>query len=378
MKPICLITGGSGFVGGRLIESLLAHGWQVRALARSDKAMQIVDKLGAQAVRGSLGDFASLTAAVHGCTVVVHVAALFKLWGDRDEFEQANVQGTANLLRAASEASVKRFVQVGAAAVVMGDLVPMLQANESLPTQERAWAPYSASKARSEALVLGANSPGVFETVVVRPAMIWGAGMPTLDHMIETVRAGQFRWVGDGSQAMSTSHVDNVCHVVELAIDKGRGGEAYFVSDGADSTLKQVMSGLLQTRAVEPPHASAPLPVAWVLASVMEWIWRVFSRPGEPPITRQMLRLIGLPFTLDTCGSSWSSSRSSSGANGISPPASTCSHSTRVFFLKTSLSIVAILSYSRTRSKRAGNSVTHSGRPIVLQSDCQNLSGDDR
>ena len=299
MAPICLITGGSGFVGGRLIERLIAQGWKVRALARSDEAMRTVAERGAQAVRGSLDDMASLTIAARGCSVVVHVAALFKLWGDHDEFERSNVLGTANLLRAAEAASIKRFVQVGAAAVVMGDLAPMLQANESLPRKERAWAPYSASKARSEALVLGANRPGVFETVVIRPPMIWGVGMPTLDHMIETVRAGQFRWVGDGSQAMSTAHVDNVCHAVELAIEKGRGGEAYFVSDGNDSTLKQVVAGLLQTRGIESPRASAPLPVAWLMASVMEWMWRTFSRPGEPPITRQMLRLIGKPFTLD-------------------------------------------------------------------------------
>ncbi|MFZ5551428.1 MAG: NAD-dependent epimerase/dehydratase family protein [Pseudomonadota bacterium] len=299
MTPTCLITGGSGFVGGRLIERLVARGWQVRALARSEEAARIVGKRGAVAVEGALDDVSSLAAAAVGCGVVVHVAALFKLWGEPAEFERTNVRGTANLLEAAAAASVKRFVQVGAAAVVMGDLMPMLRANESLLRQERAWAPYSASKARSEALVQGANRKGEFETVVVRPPMIWGAGMPTLDHMVQTVRAGQFRWVGDGSQAMSTAHVDNVCHAVELAIEKGRGGEAYFVSDGADSTLKQVVSSLLQTRGIEPPRASAPLPVAWVMASAMEWLWRALSRPGEPPITRQMLRLIGQPFTLD-------------------------------------------------------------------------------
>jgi nucleoside-diphosphate-sugar epimerase len=263
MNSTCLITGGSGFVGGRLIERLVAQGWQVRALARSDEAMRIVGKRGAQAVRGSLNDMVSLTNAVRGCSVVIHVAALFKLWGDPAEFQRSNVEGTANLLEAAAGASVKRFVQLGAAAVVMGDLTPMLRAKESLPRQERSWAPYSASKARSEALVLDANRAGVFETVVVRPPMIWGAGMPTLDHMVETVKAGQFRWVGGGSQAMSTAHVDNVCHALELAVEKGRGGEAYFISDGADSTLKEVISAFLQTRAIEPPRASAPLPVAW-------------------------------------------------------------------------------------------------------------------
>jgi nucleoside-diphosphate-sugar epimerase len=295
----CLVTGGSGFVGGRLIERLAAQGWHVRALARSADAAQIVSKHGAQPVRGSLDDAASLAAAVQGCDVVIHVAALFKLWGSADEFEQANVQGTARLLQAAQAASVKRLVQVGAAAVVMGDRVALVNVDESLPTQERAWAPYGASKTRSEALVRGANRPGVFETVVIRPPMIWGAGMPMLDQVAHNVQAGQFRWVGSGEQAMSTAHVDNVCHAVELAIAKGHGGEAYFVSDGLNGTFKQVISDLLQTRGVSPPTASAPLPLAWAMATVMEWVWRSFSRPGEPPITRQMLRLIGQPFTVD-------------------------------------------------------------------------------
>jgi nucleoside-diphosphate-sugar epimerase len=299
MASTCLVTGGSGFVGGRLIERLISQGWQVRALARSSQAARIVERRGAAVVIGSLDDMSSLTNACRGCDVVIHVAAHFKLWGDPAEFERSNVKGTGNLLQAAAAASVKRFIQLGAAAVVMGDLAPMLRANESLPRQERAWAPYSASKARGEALVLGANRPDVFETVVVRPPMIWGAGMPTLEHMAKMVKAGQFRWVGDGSQAMSTAHVENVCHALELAIKKGRGGEAYFVSDDADSTLKEVFSGLLKTRGIEPPQASAPLPMAWFMATAMEWIWKTFSRMGEPPLTRQMLRLIGEPFTLD-------------------------------------------------------------------------------
>lgn len=108
MRSICLITGGSGFVGGRLIERLVAQGWQVRALARSDEAMRIVVSRGAQAVRGSLEDVDSLVHAVQGCSAVIHVAAHFKLWGDEKEFDQSNVKGTANLLKAASVASVIR------------------------------------------------------------------------------------------------------------------------------------------------------------------------------------------------------------------------------------------------------------------------------
>jgi nucleoside-diphosphate-sugar epimerase len=279
---------------------MASKGWEVRALARSFDAERKVAARGALPVRGDLDDLAALQYGMQGCTAVIHVAALFKLWGTPQEFERSNVAGTRKLLQAAAATpTLRRIVQVGAAAVVMGDMAPMLRVAEDLPLQERPWAPYSASKARAEALVLAANAPGRLETLVVRPPMIWGQGMPTLDHMVENVRAGQFRWVGDGSQAMSTAHVDNVCHAAVLALERGIGGEAYFISDGRDSTLRDVVSALLRTRGVEPPEATVPLPVAWYMASAMEWIWRVFARSGEPPITRQMLRLIGQPFTTD-------------------------------------------------------------------------------
>lgn len=83
MKGICFVTGGSGFVGGRLIKHLIAQGWQVRALARNDEGIRIIKSLGAEPIRGSLNDEISLVNALRGSVIVVHAAALFKLWGDR-------------------------------------------------------------------------------------------------------------------------------------------------------------------------------------------------------------------------------------------------------------------------------------------------------
>lgn len=295
----CFVTGASGFVGSRLIERLILQGWHVSALVRNDAAAGNVERVGAQPVRAELADEAALTTALEGCDVVIHVAALFKLWGTREEFEKANVRGTASLLKAAQAAGVRRFIQVGAAAVIMGDLADLHDARETLPRQERSWAPYSASKARSEALVLNANRVGTFETVVIRPPMIWGAGMPMLDEMLGTVQRGEFRLVDHGAAVMSTVHVDNVCHAVELAIEKGRAGEVYFISDGESRSFRDVMVAFLGSKNVDAPRGSVPAGVAWFMATVMEGFWRAFSRKGEPPITRQLLQLIGKDFTLD-------------------------------------------------------------------------------
>jgi nucleoside-diphosphate-sugar epimerase len=230
---------------------------------------------------------------------VFHAAALFKLWGSEDEFNRANVEGTRRLLTVARSMGVRRFVQIGAAGVVMGEPVPMLGITEDAPLQIRSWAPYSSSKAKSERLVREANVPGSFHTAVIRPPFIWGRGMPMLDQMIHSIETKQFRWPGDGEQAMSTCHVDNVCRAAILAAERGTGGSSYFVSDGADGTLRTVMTALLATRNIVPPKASVPFGVGWWMARCMEAVWRIFRIGGEPPITRQMLRMIGMPFTLN-------------------------------------------------------------------------------
>ncbi len=294
------VTGGSGFVGSRLITLLVGRGWQVKALARSAAAVAAVQRAGAIPVSGDLTDAGALRAGMQGCEVVFHVAAHFKLWGPRAVFDQVNVEGSAALVEAAmATAGLRRVIAVSAAAVVMGDPEAMLEADERLPLQSRAFAPYASSKAEAERLLLAASGrrPG-FETIAIRPPFIWGAGMPTLDHMVETVRAGRFQWVGGGGQAMSTCHVDNLCAALLLAADHGHGGEAYFVSDGENGTLKGVISALLATRGVVPNDRAVPFRLAWLMAGIMGAVWRLLGRGGEPPITRQMLRLIGKPFTI--------------------------------------------------------------------------------
>ncbi|MDX2205550.1 MAG: NAD-dependent epimerase/dehydratase family protein [Hyphomicrobiaceae bacterium] len=294
------VTGGSGFVGSRLVKLLVSQGWQVHALARSADSVMAVRNLGATPVAGDLNDVAALRTGMEGCDVIYHVAAHFKLWGPRRMFDRANIEGTRVLVEAAVAApTVRRLISVSAAAVVMGAPEPMNSVTETLPLQTPAFAPYATSKAIAEQILLEANGrrPG-FETLAIRPPFIWGQGMPTLDHMIETVKAGRFQWVAGGKQAMSTCHVDNLCEALLLAAERGRGGQAYFVSDGRDGTLKSVISALLETRGVYPKDRSVPFGMAWYMAGLMAAAWRGLSLKGEPPITRQMLRLIGKDFTI--------------------------------------------------------------------------------
>jgi nucleoside-diphosphate-sugar epimerase len=297
---VAFVTGGSGFVGGNLIRALIANGWSVRALARSSGAAAAVERIGARAVRAEMDDGQALRLGMEGSEVVFHVAAMFKLWGKRSDFDAVNVEGMRSFVdAAAATASVRRVVAVSAAAVVMGDPEPMLAVDETAPVQERAFAPYGSSKGAGERVLLAANGvrPG-FETVSIRPPMIWGAGMPMLDHVVDTVKAGRWQWVDHGAPAMSTCHVGNLTDALLLAADKGRGGQAYFVADATNGTMRSVFDGLLATRGVKAPDKSVSFAMAWRIAGIMGAAWRLLGLSGEPPITRQMLRLIGKPFTV--------------------------------------------------------------------------------
>jgi nucleoside-diphosphate-sugar epimerase len=279
------VTGGSGFIGGRLIERLRADGHLVRALARSDAAAERVRERGAEPVSGDLADVPAMRAGADGCQLAFHAAATLGDWGTREEFERGNVEGTRNALRACGDAGVRRFVHVGTEAALMAGR-PLVEVDETAPLRPDSAALYSATKARAEQAVLAANS-GRFETVVVRPRFVWGRGDTSLLPVIlGMVRAGRFAWIGGGRQRTSTTHVDNTVEGLVLGATSGRPGNAYFVTDGEPVMFRDFLSRLIASQGLDAPSRDIPKPLAAVVAGIGEAAWRVLPLPGRPPLTR--------------------------------------------------------------------------------------------
>ena len=239
MTTSAFVTGGSGFIGGALVRRLVADGWAVRALARSDTSADVVRERGAEPVRGELDDVAAMAAGAAGCEIAFHCAAHLGDWGSREEFVRGNVQGTRNVLAAARQAGVRRFVHVGTEAALLAGQ-PLIEADERAPLRFDSPALYSSTKARAEEAVIEGNQDGL-ETVVVRPRFVWGMGETTLlPAMTEMVRAGRFAWIGGGRQRTSTTHVDNAVEGLMLAARRGAPGGVYFVTDGAARGLPRL------------------------------------------------------------------------------------------------------------------------------------------
>ena len=292
------VTGGSGFIGGRLIRRLVSDGWKVRALARSRSSSDAVAAAGAEPVEGDLEDAAALERGAQGCDTAFHAAAHLGEWGNPDDFERVNVGGTRNVVAACREAGVRRFVHVGTeAALIAGE--PLVNVDESAPLRPDSSALYCATKAKAEQVVRG-SSGNELETVVVRPRLVWGPGDTTiLPSLVEAVRKGRFAWIGGGRHLTSTTHVDNVIEGLLLGAARGRAGEAYFVTDGDPVVFREFITELVGTKGVEMPDRNMPAPVASVAASVSEAAWRTFRLKGTPPVTRLAVWLSSQECTID-------------------------------------------------------------------------------
>jgi nucleoside-diphosphate-sugar epimerase len=292
------VTGGSGFIGGALIRRLVADGWDVHALVRSEESAQKVTALGAKAIAGDLSDVPSMAVGAQYCEIAFHCAAHLGDWGAREEFERGNVQGTRNALAAARQAGLRRFVHVGTEAALLAGQ-PLVEVDERAPLRFDSPALYSSTKARAEEAVIEANHDGL-ETVVVRPRFVWGRGDTTLLPLLtEAVRSGRFAWIGGGHHRTSTTHIENTVHGLMLAAERGAPGGVYFVTDGEPVVFRDFITRLLATQGVEAPTRSVPTRVARAVAATSEAAWRLLPLPGRPPLTRLTVWVSGLETTLD-------------------------------------------------------------------------------
>ena len=291
-----LVTGGSGFLGGRLIPKLVEDGHAVFALARSASSGETARALGATPVEGDLDDPGNLSLPT--VDAVVHAAALFRFAGPRAPYFRANVAGTEALLSAAREAGVGTFVYVSAGAVVMDDRGTALHAvDEMAPTYPNSFSGYIASKARGEAAVLAANRPG-FRTIALRPPALWGPGGPFSKQLPHAVESGQFAFIARGEYPVSTIHVDNVVEAVQCALERGAGGRSYFINDREPISFRDFVAGLAEAEGLSIEGLrSVPYRVAFTVGRVVEAVASLRSDKGDPPLSRTMVRLIGREFT---------------------------------------------------------------------------------
>lgn len=284
-----LVTGGGGFLGRAVVALLRARGDEVTVLARG--RYPEVEALGARSVQADLREPASLQGVLEGVDLVFHVASKTGVWGPRQEFMSINVDGTRHLLAAARAQGVGRLVYTSSPSCVHsgGDEEGVTEADCAYPRHfETA---YPESKAMAEQLVLAASGPEL-ATTALRPHLVYGPGEPhMLPRLLDRHRKGRLRPIGDGSNRVGLTYIDNaaLAHLQaadRLAPGSANAGRAYFVTDAEPVVLWQWIGQFMQGVGLPPLPGPMPLGLVRGASAVMEWAWRSFGLAGEPLMTR--------------------------------------------------------------------------------------------
>jgi nucleoside-diphosphate-sugar epimerase len=208
---------------GILLGDFIAKGFEVVAVARSERSLQIVKASGAAPFAGDLLD-AGLVEGMKGCQTLINAAADTDHGRGTAQQSQTNLEGTRNLFQSALTAGISRAVPISTESVLL-DGGPLINATEDHPFPQRSAGSYSYTKGEAERIALFFSTQGL-AVVVVRPRFIWGRddrkGLPQI---ATAAKAGKLAWIEGGHYLTSTTHIANVCEGVALALDKGRSGE---------------------------------------------------------------------------------------------------------------------------------------------------------
>ncbi|MBK7541617.1 MAG: NAD-dependent epimerase/dehydratase family protein [Candidatus Competibacteraceae bacterium] len=278
-RPV-LVTGGTGFIGRRLVVLLRARGARVRVLIRSERNLP-ADWHGIETVPGDLTDTDSLRRACSGIDTVVHAAGFAHAdSADTPDFaarhRAVNAEGTFRLLDAALAAGVARFVFLSSVKAVGEPGAHCVDESWDTPADT----PYGQAKRAAEEQVTAAGRDRGLHAVNLRPALVYGPGMKAnLARLIETARRGWLPPLPDTGNRRSLVHADDVAQAALLcAANPAAAGKTYFVTDGVPYSGREL--SLILRRALGRPIArwTVPAGVLYGAAAGMDGLRWVLGR----------------------------------------------------------------------------------------------------
>ena len=289
-----VVTGGGGFLGGAIVRALLDDNIQVTSVSRGNYPE--LEALGVACHQADLADpGAPLADWFEGADTVYHCAAKAGVWGDLAAFRRANVEATQQVIAACLAAGVARLVFTSSPSVCFDGRDQRMASND-LPYAADFLSPYPQTKAEAERLALASHgrtgAGGPLSVCALRPHLIYGPGDPHLiPRVLEKARAGKLRIVGRGDNEVSLTHVQNaaaahLAAAARLSPDAACGGQAYFIADPSPVQLWTWIDQLLGQHGLPKVTRRIPRALATAAGTLLESIWRIQKRPGEPPMTR--------------------------------------------------------------------------------------------
>ncbi len=291
-----LITGATGFIGGRLARRLASEGRPVRCLVRERSDTHSLEQLDVELAVGDLTSGESLPAVVDGCEFVFHCGALVSDWATTQEITRTNVTGTRNLLEASAAASVRRFVHFSTTDVYGH---PGTAAVEETYASRRFSNWYAQTKLDAEREVRRMEASGGFDAVILRPATVYGPGSSeVVGGIARAIRDRSMLLINGGRSDAGLCFVENLLDAALLALEHDEApGRAFNVSDDLGVTWREFTDGLAEGLGCSRVRWSVPYWAANGVGTSLEHGYRLLRRTTgatvRPLLSRQAVQVLG-------------------------------------------------------------------------------------
>lgn len=289
-----LITGASGFLGGRLAQVLVERDIAVRIVVRSSSNLEHLSGLPVDIVRAELTDAPALQDAMRGVSHIFHCAGCSTDWAPRDAYYEANVRATRAMLLAARLAMtegepLQRFLHVSSTDVYGYPAVPC---DEGHPLTY-VGLPYNETKCLGDAAAAEAHAKTGLPVTILRPATIYGPrGTAFVTDIARLLREGSMALFDGGRARGGFCYVDNVVDaMIAAACSSATIGKAYNITDATGLTWKDYVAVLADGLGLKRPWIQLPSAVALPLGRVFEQAYRWLPLSGRPLLTRHAVLL---------------------------------------------------------------------------------------
>lgn len=289
MSKKIFITGGTGFIGQKLVKRLASEGNHVVALIRSKGKAKGLEHDNISFVEGDLFNLGALEVGMHEADEVYHLAAFASVWAKDDTFSKVNIEGTLNILNAAKKKGVKK-VLVTSTAGVIGPAIDG-PVNEDTPRQVDFFTDYESTKYESELKIKEYVAKGQ-HVVIVNPTRVYGPGPLNVSNsvtkLIKQYTEGKWKFIpGDGLSTGNYVFVEDVINGHILAMEKGRAGERYLLG-GEDATYYELFDTIAEIGGKKYKLYNMPLGVLLAFGKIQLFLANSFGR--QPLITPGWVR----------------------------------------------------------------------------------------
>jgi nucleoside-diphosphate-sugar epimerase len=294
-----LVTGASGFIGGRFARFALEQGFSVRVNGRRAEGVAHLVKRGAEFIQGDLIDPDLVRVLCDDVDAVVHCAGSVGVWGRKQDFLLGNVQVTENIVEACLKQRVRRLVHLSSPLIYFDGHSHLNIKEEQVAKHFKSH--YAASKYLAEHKVFGAQEFGL-EVIALRPRFVTGAGDASIfPRLLNQQRKKRLSIVGNGLNKVDFTSMDNLNQALLSSLLAGDAalGKAYNISNGTPVPLWDAVNYVMRRMQLPQVTRYRSYGLAYTAAAINEGACMLWPGRPEPTLSRLGMQVMNKDFTLD-------------------------------------------------------------------------------